>query len=115
MVILAQRTIGCVAHDQVRGFIFNTKIQNSHNIGMLKASNGTCFRTELFHVIGGQLSMQYFNCGLRTQIKVFSQVHFGETSLPQKANDTIVAKLLSHAIGHARTSSPSSRLVRNQR
>src|SRR5207244_2649245 len=99
-------TIWIIAHKQIRSFTFDTKIQNSYDVGMFKTSNCACFGAELFHIIAGQLSVQYFNCSLRIQMKVFSQVYFGEPSLSQQPYDAIVAKLLSHAINHTRTSSP---------
>src|SRR4030081_1107103 len=113
-MILPQSAIGSIAHDQIRSFTLNTKIQNSYDVGMFKTSNSARFGAELFHVIAGQLGVQYFNCCLRTRMKVFSQVYVGEPSLSQEPHDAIIAKLLSHAINHARTSSPlqSTRLYR---
>src|SRR2546425_12067718 len=51
-----------------------------------------------------QLPMEHFNGGLGVEVQVRSQVDFREVPPSEKLNETIVAKLLSQVLGHARTS-----------
>ena len=49
--------------------------------------------------------MEHLKGGLGVQMNVLTQVDFREVPLPQKLDEVIVAKLLSHAADHGRTSS----------
>src|SRR5438477_11255305 len=98
---LTQRAIGGVVHHQKRSRALNTKVQDLDNIGMAQMGNRTCFDEKAFWIIACQLGMEYFNGSLSVQMKMLSQVDFREVPLSEKADESIVTKLLSHVVGHS--------------
>ena len=69
-------------------------------MGMSEASNGECLGVELLTLLTCELGIQHFDGGLRIEMLVFSQVDFSEVTSPNQFGSPVVAKLLSHTVGH---------------
>src|SRR5437588_13082821 len=97
---LAQSAMRGIIHDQKRSPAFDTKLEDTYNMGMDQVGNRTGLGTELVHIIAGQLSMEYFDGRLGPEVNMFSQIDLCEATFSQQANQLIVAKLLPYVIGH---------------
>jgi hypothetical protein len=67
---------------------------------MREPGNRLGFALELFCLAAGQVRMQYLDGCLQRQPYVLAQVDLGIATLSQQADQPVVAKLLSHPIGH---------------
>src|SRR3989442_7861149 len=63
------------------------------------------FGEKACHIMTCKLPIEHFDSGVGVQINMLPQVDFSEVPLSKKMQETIVAKLLSHAIGQSHTSS----------
>src|SRR5436305_1870675 len=109
---LSQRTVGGIVHDKKGQVLLQVKIEDAHNMGMDETSNRARLRAKWLDVVARQVGMQHFDGRLRVEVQVLSQVDVGKTALPQQAQQTVVAQVLSHAAGHPRTSSRKLHLIR---
>src|SRR5207245_6397773 len=97
---LPQRAVGSIFHDEKGEAIFDSKIEDAHDMGMSEASNGACFLIESLFILTCKVDTQYFDGCLRIEMQVFSQVDFGKVTSPNQIEQSVVAKLLSHTVGH---------------
>src|SRR5207253_478794 len=81
-VVLAQCAIGGILHDQKGNTIFYTKIEDTHDMGMKKASQHECLTAKLLTALTCEVRMQHFDGCLRIEVQVFSQVNFSKATAP---------------------------------
>src|SRR5437764_7323483 len=108
---LAQRAIGRILHHQERKAILYLKIENTHNMRMHQTSHRARLAAQLLAGLTREVSMHHLDGCLCAQMQVLSQVDLGETPSPDQTEQAIVAKLLSHAVAHPRTSSRASHVT----
>src|SRR5215470_2292182 len=101
----AQCTIGSIGHDQVRGIIqcINTEFEDTHDMLMIQRCDCACFVDKVILLASRKFSMKYLDGCLSLEVHMLTQVYISEATLPQKAVQTVVAKLLSHIISHTQT------------
>src|SRR5690242_7895048 len=103
-MMLAKRATGSILHDEKRQAIFYLKVQHAHDMRMDEACHRACLVAQLFPALICEVGIQHFDGCLRAKMQVFSQVDFGEAAPPDQTEQVVVAKLLSDAVAHRRTS-----------
>src|SRR5437016_3224079 len=78
---------------------------------MNEPSYSACLGPELLHMLASQAHAQDFHCHLRPQVQMFGQIDVGKSSLSQQTQQTVMAQLLAHTVGHGSASSCSCCLV----
>jgi hypothetical protein len=72
-------------------------VEHLYDMRMLQRSNGLCLLEKVARLLIGELDVQDFECSIRVEIHLLSQIDLGEAASPQQADKAIVAELLPYA------------------
>src|SRR5581483_1598360 len=92
---MPQAAVRSISHYKVRSIIGHSKIQHTHDIRVLQASDYTSFKAKTLQILRSQPRMKDFNRSFGTEVGMFAQIYLGMTSLPQDARQSITTKLLA--------------------
>ena len=68
---ITQGSIEGIVHHQEGNSALHTELEDTHDMGMDKASNGTSFGAECIHIVAAQLRVEHFDSCLCAQVNVF--------------------------------------------
>src|SRR5260370_36518138 len=97
-VALVQCTIGGIIHHQKRDTILHAKVQHTHDVGMHKAGDSSCFIAELLQATSCYPHLEYFDGRLGIQMNMLAEVYIGKATLSYQTTQAVVPKLLPHTV-----------------